>query len=52
MKENMKMYRCKKCKNLIISYSWFPFDGLHCSCYISGSMDRKNWIDLKGELYD
>ena len=52
MKENMQIYKCKKCQNLIIAYDWFPFEGLHCSCYVTGSMNRKNWDNLGGGLND
>jgi len=47
MKENLNVYRCKKCKNLIICYDWFPYDGLYCSCELNGNMDRKHWIKLE-----
>jgi len=47
MKENLNVYRCKKCKNLIICYDWFPYDGLYCSCELNGNMDRKEWIKLE-----
>lgn len=52
MNENMNIYRCKKCRNLIIFYDWFPFDGLYCQCALSGIMNRKQWVKIQsgGEL--
>jgi len=47
MKENLNVYRCKKCKNLIICYYWFPYDGLYCQCELYGNMDRNKWIKLE-----
>ena len=52
MKENLNIYRCLKCSDLIICYNWFPFEGLYCQCELTGTMDRTKWIKIGGELDD
>ena len=47
MNENMHIFRCVKCKNLIIFYDWYPVEGLYCACALSGTMDRKDWVKVE-----
>lgn len=49
MNKNMNIFRCAKCKNLIIFYDWYPVEGLYCECALSGTMDRKDWIRIRGD---